>query len=493
MNENPLLGGDNLGDQDFMNYVTIVSGEQPDGGTSLRFTISIDPEVRKEKAKALKKGEKREDLVDDLEEQGEKDEGKAVQDTQDDAPKGVFAVALDALADGDSLAEAEYAEDGSPQSVHKKTPIEACRAKDKRFCPYHGHLAIADYLKSVIASEMTNAGFPKTASDLDQDGWDVAVAKDDNGKNYKVEIRFPPQYGTNLQNTCNTSAVKSVMKLGSTNGISIVPLPSKQSLTADIEAQVRVEGQDQAKALLESVDDLMCDLARDPAALNDLEPSDVADLLDSAGDLDIAKQAAEADPTNSSKRGVVQMAYQPLREKYGVVRSIVDLREDYGTLAAVTGEALKLSSSAKKCDGDYRTKKGEIDTIKKVFWPTGRFPNGFARENTFVDAYNRASQNAGHFARTDVDDARIAYDGAFAVLPPNQVLTKADKKAILPKLGNLQWKTSVYERSVDDYYKAAEQFKKDLYDYVTGQNPKTGAIRYAPSIVSRAFPTGRPQ
>ena len=107
--------------------------ENPDGTTTISVLVTFDPKIREEKAKAMAKGVKRDDLADDIPDDGGGEPQSSPEPAEDSAPRGVFAAALDELA----AIVPEIAEDAAPRRQHGLSPIENCRAKDPMFCPYH--------------------------------------------------------------------------------------------------------------------------------------------------------------------------------------------------------------------------------------------------------------------------------------------------------------------------------------------------------------------
>lgn len=78
------------------------------------------------------------------------------------------------------LSKSSVAMDLSPR--HSKTPIEECRAKDKRYCPYHG----ADFMTSLLDAQFKEAGIYASGG-VER----IKGGRYGNGSTYKVQYSVP--------------------------------------------------------------------------------------------------------------------------------------------------------------------------------------------------------------------------------------------------------------------------------------------------------------
>ena len=457
-----------------------------DGTVTYSMEFSLDPEVQKEMSKAMPKGEKREDQVDKVEKVKVEGEGEQRNDSssvsglrsspslkssvpglessaQDEAPKGVFAMALD-----EAIAE------DAGGSRHANTPLENCRAKDPMFCPYHGQKAIENWIHSEMQYNVGLTG-----------GGHLAVIKvADNGKGaFTVTITANKGDAAARNNISMTMksllSKKGIVPTGvSTQTASgIYDVPGSNDYKSEFSAK---PDYDKEQMLSEWADDLMIDVSSDPQLQQEIDPKEFADFL---GKLDAVGQAQAGTPARDAALADAEKAYHMLRGQveYKGVSSEVQLMQDAGTAEV----RFNIASQS------YHHLKSEVDAVKKILFKNGKFPNGFAKANPFAAKYNAAAQGAGYFADKSFHDADDEYVPLMKALQSRKP-TPAELQRLKGLVSAVKFGEKNYVVAVDNYFTARKEFLRELYDWATGTMPGNGALRYHPSIIQRAFPKGRP-
>lgn len=170
-----------------------------DGTVTMSISFELDPKVVAEKAKAIGKGLKREDLTDELPLVDDVEEGTDAKDSIRDAgdwssedddewPEDdgdpyndtpstdeMFSSALDELD-----AEVEDAKIGR----HGLSPLENCRAKDPKFCPYHGQKA----WQSQVEADLQAAGVTGATVTVTEDEHKSHLADSGTGR-YTIDVK----------------------------------------------------------------------------------------------------------------------------------------------------------------------------------------------------------------------------------------------------------------------------------------------------------------
>ena len=414
--------------------------ENPDGTTTISVLVTFDPKIREEKAKAMAKGVKRDDLADDIPDDGGGEPPDSPETAEDSAPRGVFAAALDELA---AIAP-EIAEDVSPRRQHGLSPIENCRAKDPMFCPYHGQAAI----KNAVDKELKNAGIS---------GYSIEVVPQ--GKDFLLNVVMPSSHGGYAMGTIANAMVSA---FSSKSGIKLVQPPNffngysngvrlAQTKRGDIDSIIvspsaaNKSEQDVAK-LDEWIDDLVTDIAGDPTLMQDLDPQDLKDLLDS-------REVLEAS-INTQNQQQFAADYKFCRDKYRTARAQADYRHIKTPLDAKDAEDT-IENEMQTLKGDYHAAKAPIDAAKKVLFKNGKFPNGFAKANPWAKAYNDLSTMVGYFSAKSYDDARSE----------DLNLAPADVKGRRTAISEMEYTKELYKNALDKYKQGIPAFMKEFEDW----------------------------
>lgn len=445
-----------------------------DGTVTYSMAFSLDPKVQAEMSKAMPKGEKREDQVDKV--------GEA--EAQDEAPKGVFAMALDeAIGSVPSQTCDGIALDASPTSRHANTPLENCRAKDPMFCPYHGQVAIQKWIENEIQNVFKSLPNPN-GSTIGM--MPKVVVKDDGTNKSRFEVTITASKSNMLARAAVGGAITNLFNKNGIQRIGISKSTPSGAYDVPASSDYRAElmskpDYDKADMLKEWSDDLMIDVANDPQLQQEIDPKEFADFL---GKLDAVGQAQAGTPAYDTALADAEKAYHMLRGQveYKGVNSEAPLMQEAGSAEY----HFNVANQA------YHHSKSEVDAVKKIIFKNGKFPNGFAKANPFAANYNAASQAVGYFADKAFHDADDEYVPLMKALQ-NRKATPAELQRLKGLVSAVKFGEKNYVNAADKYFKAKKEFMQELYDWANSQNPKNGAIHVHPNLVQRAFPNGRPQ
>lgn len=457
-----------------------------DGTVDLSFSFTLDPKVVAQKAKAMAKGVKRDDMTDDLgvdtdgdddveevfsddvedgmelikkerfhhneEEGGEgADDGEDDEDpfngvsTEDSATDTVFMDALDSIAGVDT-------EDARQNSRHSQTPLENCRAKDPRFCPYHGEKAWTSQLEN----ELQNRGIV---------GGKVSV-KNDNGR-YEVSVRVP---------TADMKAATDMIDgILNTKGVEHAASGFRSEAfygngEGSEGAKFKVDQwSDRTGRLNEWVDDYMADVASDPNA--DIDMDDFNSLLEAQEDIDAFEAKMDRNDANDmAKYNAMVDAAEKTYHTLMAQQYMKDVTDDQ----KATDKMADLSKEYKDIFDKAHGRKDYVDLAKqKLFGGSGAFPRGFSKQNAFADEYNKASQRLFYWADREFTDALTEYHSA------------TDLKGKRTALAAMDYRKDNFEQGVPKYEAAADKFLKDLYNWANNDPTYQGKL-------AAAFPNGRP-
>lgn len=450
-----------------------------DETVTLEVSFTLDPKVVAEKAKAMAKGIKRDDLTDDLgvdtdtdgddveevyaddvgdnailvkkpkfeENEGEGSRPEVEEDedpfngvsTEDESPD---AVSMDELDD-----EIVDTEDARQNSRHSQTPLDNCRAKDPRFCPYHGDKA---WQKKV---EDDLVGVPGAKVDV----------KNENGR-YKVQITVPAGMSSAAE-----SAIDGIVN---TNGV-ITESRSNSGTVVSAAFKTDFGMLDRPGRLNEWVDDYMTDVAGDPSAEIDMD--DFNALLEAQEDIETFELTMDTNNANDVLKynGMVEDA----EKKYHVLMAqqyMKDVKDDK--------QAQEKSDEINKSFNDSydaaHAEKDATDAAKAAIFGTNvagkvKTPRGFGASHGWWDAL--AKKNTNLFFRAT--DEYIKSTDEFA--------KAKDLKAKRAALSSMDYRKDNFIQGAAAYKTMSQEFMRSFYDWAVNDPNYQGKV-------SAAFPNGRP-
>ena len=422
----------------------------PDGSASYSVLVSFDPKVREEKAKAMEKGIKRDDLTDDLKD-AEPEQADAGEPSQDEAPavQGVFAFALDEL---NAQIAAETC-DEKPKK-HGLSPIENCRAKDPMYCPYHGQQAI----KAALEKALVEAGIKLAKPGMTDVKHGVVVSVDPVGSGYKVTVHDNQgmhPVGDRAEKICHALSHLFDDKKGITAGL--VDLPKDATTPGiDYSTQPTVSPDPDEKFLGlvdEWIDDLVTDIAADPSSMQDIDPQAVKDLLEARNSLE-----GLIDSNVYPSASAYQKTASDCRDKYLKARAQFDYRHIKSPLEAKEAEDA-VASEMDKMQEEYHKLKAPVEAMKKALFGGPQFPKGFSKTHDWAAKFNKMSSALGFFIANDFAKAK---ESGLSLAP-------ADLAGRRAAIAEMNYRKDSYESMLERFKAYLPEFIDAFDDYAVGE------------------------
>lgn len=474
-----------------------------DGTVTLSISFGLDPEVVAEKAKAMGKGVKREDLSDDLgfaddveEEKAEDDAQEVVgqkrdaegDDDEDEDPyNGVnvedtmFSDALDELAGHDET-DAEDAKIGR----HGVSPLENCRAKDPKFCPYHGQRA----WQQQVENDLKAAGVNGATVTVTEDEHKTHLADSGTGR-YTVDVKCAAgdeqKVAGVLQGYLQMKGIKDPTyvpaKVGKTARGTHPAVPGRGVVQGPGGADVnfvrdrKANPDDKYGTIQELMDDLMDDPNVDYSNQEQMDMlNDLSDILDNKIAPLVDEQTHELkDPNDQQKYdGLEHEAY----DKYHQLSAMVALPNVKSMGDATTAE----TDTIRQFNSDYKSftdANDEINNVKKALgWKANAHGSFDKPRGMNIEGHDDAMQflrNVNHWSKETMVEGQQNFVAAYLKNDLNQA--RRWLKQVMYAASN----AAMVKNSI-----GAEKTKylQAIYDAEKANNN--------PNLAT-AFPNGRPQ
>lgn len=483
-----------------------------DGTTTLSVHIALDPKVVEEKSKAIQKGMKREDIPDDLgggdagggNADGNGDEDSPFDDrnwddtdeddddedidpynepvqTQDEAIQDKQSLFVDALDEMTDVMDARNPE-------RHNTPLENCRARDKRFCRYHGDKA---FVKD-IEDKLESVGITQRAvvcKRLDDGTYDLSavVPNESIGKAEKILTDLLGEDGiSDFKSWDEKSSLHSGQNQKTGFG----------SSSARFETDYKKDNA--VDRINEWTDDLIEDAMNDTTGAVSME--DIEPLLEKS----VALNEFDAKQNRNDPKYYdnIKPLVDDITKEYHRVKAQMDYA-DVQTPQDAEAIAKDAQDRQKKASDEYHNGLAEVDAIKTEMFKgfkgvrkPGNFPDNFGKgkfdKNTkallvkghhWAQRYSDGSYTA-HKAGEAFKKSVAEYQAALQAVQQNPSDENAMKN-LRTAISGMDYRADAYEDATAGWKMRAKQVKQDLYDWA-----QTDA--QAAANIAAAFPQGRP-
>lgn len=467
-----------------------------DGTVTLSVSFALDPKVVAEKAKAMKKGIKRDDLSDDIGEEVESDSDDMVYaddqdpesdpDSKEDEDEDPYnGVNVEDSLFGNVLDEINGFAEDAKIGRHGLSPLENCRAKDPKFCPYHGQRAWQAQVENDIAA----AGVTGATVSVTEEEHGTHLADSGTGR-FSISVKCNSGDESKVAGVLNGYlAMKGIKdptaipaKVGKTARGTHAAVPGKGVVQSAGGAELgfvrnkREVGDDKYGTIQERLDDLMDDPNMDYGNQEQMDMlNNLSDILDNK----IAPLID--DKTHELKDPNDQQKYDDLEkeafDKYNVLSARINL-PNVNTMQDVDDEFQKTSGFAQQV-AKLDAVNNEIDSVKgQLGWKSfagGGYvkPRGenIGGHEEWMDWF----RNVSHFTKDAMAEARQGIADA------NQKNDVAHGRVHLRKA---QWAASNADFMAKNLDGLRKTYLQGLYDWAKQTNNQG---------LSLAFPNGRPQ
>ena len=413
--------------------VRVVDGE--DGKVTLKVRISFDPEVQAKKAKAMAKGVKRDDQVDEV--------------TEDEGVCGVIAE--------DAKSKFQMPKEGRG----KISPLENCRARDPMYCPYHGQAAITKELEAGLNA----AGIIGT----------VKVAAD--GKSFTVALAV---------NKGDADRAKEVLedKLLDKKGVITEEAKEEDDELGGVKA-FRVGGKlaDENAAynqFQDWADAHMTEVENDAALQKLFSQDDLSDFYEAGVELEKAQEALEKSPGDSdliaNRDAKLKAAEKLLREQRAVIEfgDCKTINDAFGKMTSMTDAAAKVEDGLVDIADEVSAAEAKafgVDEDGKVKEPPKEFLEQFGGERPSVKSLKDLMKDGtSAFARMQSvvnTEVRAAFGAAKADGNLDKEMSEGLRRATSVALSNLKHELSaavgecmIEEEKAAAYIEAVKEWGK---------------------------------
>ena len=287
---------------------------------------------------------------------------------------------------------------------HAETPVENCRAKDPKFCPYHGTQVMQSKLEEMFKAH----------------GIDGKVEVTGKGYHFTAKFTVPAQDEQSAIADFYNGFLQQKGFVAVRKGAKGDDQTENNGLESQYEAEVKVDEDSRLeprRLMSEWVDNIIDRIGSDPDAKKQVSRNDFVNMLGAVAEMHKAADAAEKDTSGDGNlEAAAKAAYDKASEAIDVVTAMIDY-QDVGSIDAAKKHSDGYEATIAKAKASYAPLDQQVRAKKvALFGSRGAYPQGFAKDHPW--AAEKLSAKLSDFSHTGktLAEAESAMKAAYGAL-----------------------------------------------------------------------------